>query len=270
MAKKEIEPALVLAALAVIGVVLLALLGGYKGCLGCAFQTISVSASGTAFGYPDQAAISMNANGTGQAPAIANANLTGTVNLIGSALSPYINKNFSQIQTQYYSVNRAKVTLCSNFTGPTVNLPAPFSCNPNPYGGTTAKLYCCYNSTAYVALQSILVTIPNINNASLAFGAIAGIPNVNSQSLSQRLSPSLAGSLLNQSLTRALANATAQAQALAGSRFSVSVYNITVMNNPLIYYPLASSSSSGSGGSFFSGRIGVTRSVNVVFRLTPR
>lgn len=231
-------------------------------------HTIAVSASGVAYGYPDQATIYMSMNGTGQTPAAANSNLSQTTSAVAIALGPYVNNNQSLIQTQSYNIYKGRFLVCTNVTkGPTINLPAPFSCSLE--FANSSSLYCCYNQTAYVATQSVMVTIPNINNVSAAFTAISNIPNVYSQSLSQSLSEKQNAMLMNNSLSSALANATAQAQLLAGSRGTVVVQNITVYNSP-VYYPAYFANAAHAGAqpsSFFAGRVGVTRSVNVVFRI---
>ncbi|MDE1869628.1 MAG: SIMPL domain-containing protein [Candidatus Micrarchaeota archaeon] len=258
--------ALVLSIISIVAVI--ALVSGAIG--GGSVHTITVSASGTAYGYPDQGTIYMYLNGTGKSPSSANANLTGTVDAIGAALAPYLNNNMSLIQTQSYNIYKGKILLCTNITrGPTVNLPAPFYCSSSL---NYTSLYCCYNQTAYIAAQSVVATIPNINNVSSAFSSVSNIPNVYSQSLSQKISDKQGSMLLNLSLEGALANATAQAQALAGSANNVRVLNVSVSGGP-IYYPTYfanGASASSSGSSFFAGRIGVTRSVSVVFGVTPK
>ncbi|HVA82942.1 MAG TPA: SIMPL domain-containing protein [Candidatus Aquilonibacter sp.] len=259
--------ALVLSIISIVAVI--ALVSGMVG--SGSSHTITVSASGIAYGYPDQATIYMYLNGTGQSPSSANANLTGTIDAIGAALAPYINNNMSLIQTQSYNIYKGKVLLCTNITrGPTVDLPPPFYCNSSL---NYTSLYCCYNRTAYIAAQSVVATIPNINNVSAAFTSVSNIPNVYSQSLSQKISDKQGSMLLNLSLEMALANATAQAQVLAGSANNVQVLNVSVSGGP-IYYPTyftnGAASASPSGSSFFAGRIGVTRSVNVVFKVTPK
>lgn len=258
--------ALVLSIISILAVI--ALVSGAIG--NGSVQTISVSASGTSYGYPDQATIYMYLNGTGQSPSSANANLSATIDAIGSALAPYVNNNMSLIQTESYNIFKGKVLICKNVTrGPTVNLPPPFYCSSSlNYTG----LYCCYNQTAYVAAQSVVATIPNINNVSSAFTSVSNIPNVYSQSLSQKISSKQSATLMNLSLSSALENATSQAQILAGSANNVQVINVSVSGGP-VYYPsyfTNGAQASSSGSSFFAGRVGVTRSVNVVFRVTPR
>ncbi|MDE1827682.1 MAG: SIMPL domain-containing protein [Candidatus Micrarchaeota archaeon] len=258
---------LALSVIAILAVAAIAL-GAFNG----GIRTITVTASGIAYGYPDQASISMSVNGTGQTAAAANSNLSATVSAIGNALGPYVGQNFSKIQTQSYDLFKTRVKVCQNITkGPTINLPAPFYCSAQIFNGSS--LYCCYNQSVYMATQAVTVTIPNINNASSAFSAISNIPNVGMQSLSQSLSQKESAMLMNSSLTSALENATAQAQLLAGSGYTVAVMNISIQGSPYFYSPYANfaTAASGSGSSgFFSGRIGVSRSVAVQFRIVPK
>jgi len=258
--------ALVLSILSIVAVI--ALVSGAIG--NGSAQTIAVSTSGTSYGYPDQATIYMYLNGTGQTPSSANANLSATIDAIGGALAPYVNNNMSLIQTESYNIFKGKMLICKNVTrGPTVSLPPPFYCSSSL---NYTSLYCCYNQTAYIAAQSVTATIPNINNVSAAFTSVSSIPNVYSQSLSQKISDRQNAMLMNTSLAKALDNATAQAQILAGSSNNVEVLNVSVSAGP-VYYPTyftngAQTSSSGSG--FFAGRVGVTRSISVLFRVTPK
>jgi len=234
-------------------------------------RTITVTASGIAYGYPDQASLSMFVNGTGQTAVAANSNLSATISAIGNALGPYVNDNLSKIQTQSYNLFKTRIQMCSNVTkGPTISLPAPFYCSAQIFNGSS--FYCCYNQSVFMATQTVVVTIPNINNASSAFTSISNLPNVGSQSLSQSLSDKESAMLMNNSLTSALDNATAQAQLLAGSGYTVAIINISIQGSPYFYSPYANFATSGPVGSsgFFSGRIGVSRSVAVQFRIVPK
>ncbi|MDE1850538.1 MAG: SIMPL domain-containing protein [Candidatus Micrarchaeota archaeon] len=257
---------LVLSVIAIVAVAALAI-----GALNGGARTITVTASGIAYGYPDQASISMFINGTGKTAVAANSNLSATISAIGNALGPYVNDNLSKIQTQSYDLFKTRIQMCSNVTkGPTINLPAPFYCSAQIFNGSS--LYCCYNQSIFMATQTVTVTIPNINNASSAFTSISNLPNVGSQSLTQSLSNKESAMLMNSSLTSALENATSQAQLLAGSGYTVAIMNISIQGSPYFYSPYANFATSGPADSsgFFSGRVGVSRSVAVWFRIVPK
>ncbi|MGI0141936.1 MAG: SIMPL domain-containing protein [Candidatus Micrarchaeales archaeon] len=252
MAKSDAgnNAAIVLSIVAIASVIVLLILGchGFGGA-----QTITVTATGTAYGFSDQALMYIFANSTGDTAALANSGLVSTVNSVDNALAPYLNGNSSLIQTQSYNVFQTRILVCTGASGVVVSGP-------------------CLNRTGYEAAQSIVATIPNILNVSGAIAALAAIPNVNVQGVNQQLSAMQYSRLLNNSLSNAVVNATAQAQALAGSKYTVSIINITTtQSSPIFYGPLAAASSgSAQNSSYFVGRTGVTRSITVVFRMNRR
>lgn len=238
MAKDTLSnAAIILSVIAIIGVAAL-FLSGRGG-----VQTITVQASGVAYGFADQATMYIYANGTGQTAALANSNLSATTGAVSNVVMGYLNGNTSLIQTQSYNVFKTKIQSCSGSV--------------------------CTNRTAYQATQTILVTIPSILNVSNVVASLAAIPSININGVSQKISAAMYARLLNDSLSDAVQNATSQAKALAGSDHYVSIMNITTQSVP-IFYGLAASSAAPQNSTYFVGRTGVSRSIIAVFRMNPR
>lgn len=199
-------------------------------------SVLTISATGTATGYPAQATLYLEVNGSGSTSQVATANLSFALARVNSTLSKYIDQNLSNIQTTSYSLARP------------------------------------YNSTSYVAQEGLKVTLPNVSNVSPAIGALSGIGSVRVNDASAVLSDRQAAALRAQALSAAMANATAQAHTLLGPNATIAVRNVTVNSYNFYPYPVGYSAlvaSASSGGaqapSFYSGTQGVTESVTVSF-----
>lgn len=192
---------------------------------------LTVSATGTAAGYPDQAILYVEVNGSGSSSQVATANISLTLAELNSTMLRYIDHNTSNIQTVSYSLSKP------------------------------------YNSLNYVADEEMKVTIPSVSNATPAIGALSSISNVYISGASSQLSGQQAAALRTQALSAALANATGQAHALLGSNVSLQMRNITVNSYNVNPYPVvALSTGSGSASpSFFAGTEGVTETVTVSY-----
>ena len=265
--------ALILSVMALLVVVEVAFVGFPK----AQGQFITVTASGIAYGYPDQALLYIYANASGSTAASAAANLSATMGALNSTIATYLDNNMSLLQTQYYGDRMVQTTLCNNYTVEpiaTASSQKPLYCTSLQSPGMVVQSStCCYNVSKYAAQEYLVATVPNINSVDAALSAISAVPNVNVQSTSQQFSPSYASALMRSSLTNALSNATEQAQLLAGAGLQVEVVNISIEGSPY-FYPVAFSSAQGaaaSGGStFYPGRSGIVRSVYVLFRQVPK
>ncbi len=202
---------------------------GYNG-----LGTITVTASGSAYGSPSQATLSVTINATGATNAQAVANLSSSLDSFNSTIYRYVNGNLSMISTEYFNV------------------------------------YKIYNRSGYQATEQVSATIPNISNVSHAIGALSSIPNVYVTYAGAQLSASQIVSLRDIALSNAVSNATRQAQAVAGSSSTLYVSNITV--DSYYFYPVQLGTAVGAPASssvspqFYSGRSHVTESVTAVFR----
>jgi len=211
-------------------------------------HTIMVTATGTASASPSVAMMYIMINGTGNTAALANTNLSASVEEFNATIMPFLNGNVSKIQTQSYQVYQPTNCTYSNLS------------------------YQCKKLDYYVATESVLVTIPNIGNASEAAAQLLTIPNLQLQSVQAVLSDSQKTALNQQALSKALENATSQATALAGNE-RVVVENITVQSS-YVYYPYALNAASGASGSvarainstaFYGGTASAQKSIYVVF-----
>ncbi len=199
--------------------------------------TITVSATGTAYAYPQQSVINLMVNGSGPSSSGAVANISTTLDLVNSTLARYDNNNASAIETTYYSVYRP------------------------------------VNSTGYVAIEDVKVTLPQIGNTTRALADLSGLKNVYVQDAYAQLSAEQANALIGSALKNALSNATYEAKALAGN-FSVSLENVSAYAYYRIFpagtYEGAAGEAQGSGtyGSqqlFFYGKQGITESVEATY-----
>lgn len=195
-------------------------------------QFITISASGVAYGYPDQGVVYVVANATGKNASAAIANLSQTITELNSTIQPFINGNTSKLKTQMYSI-----------------LAIP-------------------NSTLYSAYESVEVTILNMANVSPAIAALAQVNNLGIQTVQAGLSATQFSALLNGSLEDAVANATSQAKSVAGNGATVVIQNISIQGG--IYYGLADSAAplaSKAGGTFFAGTTYVIRNIYASFKV---
>lgn len=198
--------------------------------LGGRSNYITVSAQGFAYGYPTQAILYLSLNGSGPTASIATTNASLTLQRLNYSVKGYVNGNLSLIKTLSYSLFKVR------------------------------------NSTQYEVVESLKVTIPNINNASAALGNLSSINNVYVNSVSPVLSNSQIKAMIGEALSDALANATAQAKVLANNA-TVTTHNISVSS----YYVFPSFNSgaalpSGAQASlFYSGQNQVSESITASF-----
>jgi len=227
--------AIILSVLAILSVVFLISYGG-KQAPEVSGRYITLTASGVAYGYPNQGLMYLFVNSTANNSSTALQNMESIVSRINSSVMPYLNGNASKIKTESYS------------------------------------LFKVYNSTNWEASEVIGVILPNVSNVNQVIGVLGKIDGVGIQSVQAQLSPSQFQSLLTLALQNAEQNATTQAQGIAGSGVPIQIQNITVEGYP-IYYPLGLSSVpaiSGGGGynsSFFAGTTAVIRSVYVTYKI---
>lgn len=194
--------------------------------------SIVVSASGSAVAAPQLATLYVSMNGTGATTAIATSNLSQTLNVFNSTISPYIGGNTSRINTQSYSLWQSK-------------------------------------NGIYVATQAVSVSLPNVLNISRILGSLSLVKDVYIQGVGTQFSPQQVNSLTQQALKLAIANATNQATTLSPNK-TITIRNISVSRSFYYpYYPLALGASSSVSATpsplFFSGRSSITETVTVVF-----
>jgi len=195
---------------------------------------IWVSASGFASSRPTQAIVLLTVNGSGITTALATTNISVTLNTLNSSLEKYVNNNSTLIKTLSYSLDKV------------------------------------YNKSAYVAVESLRVIIPNIRNVSPLLGEISSVPNVYVSEVAAALSDSQATALRSQALKNALANATAQARALAGNR-TLTLHNISINSYYIYPYSLGASAAllkSDVTPAFFGGENKVVESITTTFSYT--
>ncbi|MDE1854842.1 MAG: SIMPL domain-containing protein [Candidatus Micrarchaeota archaeon] len=214
------------------------------------FSLISISASGSASAVPTQASIYLYLNGTGSTAAIAQSNLSSASTALNTTLSPFLEGNESNIQTQSYSLYPAS------------------NCTPAYYPYPTTTTICPSSNKFYVATETILVTLPSVSSVDSALSRISRIKGISIGSVSAKLSAQQQSGLQQQALSTAITNATNQADALANGR-QVVVQNITVQNG-YIFYPNAgvfSGASIAANQTFFTGQATVTKNIYVVFSM---
>jgi uncharacterized protein YggE len=217
--------------------------------------TVTVTASGSASSSADAAQLYLFVNATGNTTQLAVANLSSTLDSVNSTILKYINGNLSEISTEYFNVNK-----CYNY-------PYPSTTTISPPGS--------HNQTcAYVASETLLVTIPNVKNTTASLESLTSIPNVYVTDVAAKLTDQQISALRGQALAAAMANATGQATAVSPTG-KVSTLNITVEN----FYVYPFQYSFGSLGTvtptaaageiqdslFYEGTSSVTESVTVVF-----
>lgn len=197
---------------------------------------IAVSAMGAAYATPEQAQMYVYINGTGLTTQQATQQLAMNIAAFNTTIMPFINSNLSDIQTSGYSVGKG------------------------------------YLSDVYTATESLSITIPDINNASAALGALSALPGVYVSDVYAALSQQQSHALRDIALVNALANATDQASVLAGPKGIIQQENITVTSS---YYPVYYGSLMGASGGFqgtpsaspgiYAGRSAVYETVTVTF-----
>jgi uncharacterized protein YggE len=198
-----------------------------------------ITASGTVFNKSSQGTIYLSINGTGATNQQAVQNISATLQKFNSTILKYVNSNLSQISTSYFNV------------------------------------YKLYNKSGYEAMESLSVTIPNINNVSPAIGAISNISNVFVNDAQPKLSDAQTSAMRVKALTFALANATSQARALIGNK---TIYTTNISVNNFYVYPFKYGTAVAAGGQsvpqasnttitpqFYGGLNQVTESVTVTF-----
>lgn len=192
-------------------------------------STLTISASGSASGIPQQGMITLYVNSTGTTSAIATANLSLTLLQVNTTLLKYTNS--SGISTNYYSLWKEP------------------------------------NSSLYVASEYMGAQLQNVSSITPALQALSAYPNVFVSGVSSQFSNAQTAELSNRALQLALSNATAQAEALTGNAV-LTVRNITVNTyHPIFPYTLdASAASSGANlPLFFNGKETITETVQVTF-----
>ncbi len=196
-------------------------------------KEVSISASGSASALPQQGAIYIYVNGTGDTAGVATANMSLALAQVNSTLSTYANAN--SITTQYYSVAKE------------------------------------YNSSLYVAKEGVQIIIRNVNNMTNALQSLSNYKNVYVQNAAASLSGSQATMLSRLALQLALKNATAQAEALTENA-TLTAVNMTTTNYR-VYVPLGLGAVASAGVApetssqlFFNGNESITESITVTFR----
>src|SRR5208282_2099650 len=119
---------------------------------------------------PTQAVLSVGFSGLGSSAYAATTNLSSELMQANATLSKYVNGNVSEIQTSYYNLY-----------------------NQSDYP------YTSYNG--YVAMESLTVIIPNVDNVSAALGALSAINGVSIEGSSSQLSDSQFSSLRGTALS---------------------------------------------------------------------
>ncbi len=199
---------------------------------------ITISASGTVTNTSSQAVLYVTMNGTGLTNQLAVHNISATLSAFNSTILKYVNGNLSMISTSYFNV------------------------------------YKLYNASGYVATESDMVTIPNINNVSGVISALSNIPYVYVSSASPQLSSAQVSAMRISALSLALSNATSQARALIGPNDTIYATNISVNNYYVYPFPYAAGGVASPGTlnsnvnitpQFYGGTNRVVESVTVVF-----
>ncbi|MEM0201378.1 MAG: SIMPL domain-containing protein [Candidatus Micrarchaeaceae archaeon] len=191
-------------------------------------NTIKVTGTGTAYGYPAEGVVYATLNGTGATTAIANDNLSLTFANVNSSIFQFIGKNTSNIQTQYYY---------------------------------TSKIF---NSSRYQAIENIKIIINSSKNISNVLDLLSNIKNVQITQAMAQLSSSQMNNMRNEALKLALNNATQQAEDLSNNA-TLNEQNITVGQSIIPVFPEISLSSVDYSNVFSYGNQGLTESVTVVF-----
>ncbi len=190
---------------------------------------ISISADGIEYASPQTATLYATMNGSGESPAIAASSLAVTINEFNFTVLKYIGGNSSGITTQSYSLQKV------------------------------------YNKTEYQATESVLVSIPSIDNVSPVLSALSSVSNVYVNQVTAQLSGSQTAAMIKGALVLAVQNATAQAQAIAGNSTLI-IDNISVYGNQIYPYAFAASAPAANGEQlYFNGRHGVKETVSVEF-----
>jgi uncharacterized protein YggE len=193
---------------------------------------ITVTASGMAYASPQNATVYVTMNGSGNDSAIATANLSLALSNFNYTVMKYVGGNSSRITTESYT------------------------------------LYKVYNKSAYVATESVSVSLPAIQNVSAMLGELSHLKNTYINGVDAKLSAQQVSQLTGSALSSALNNATSQAQVLAGSA-ALTVRNITVSKGYPVYPygSFASSAAPAPGPSpiFYNGRQGVVEEVTVQY-----
>ena len=213
---------------------------------------ITISSSATVTANPAQSSIYLSLNGTGSTSAAAVGNLSTITAKLNTTLAPFLNGNSSLIQTLSYNVypaNNCTITYYPIYPSTTTACPSP--------------------RKFYVATEYLQVTIPNVGNTNPALLGLSGINGVNINSVSAKLSAQQQANMSQRALALALSNATSQAQALVTGGRHLSIVNITVQNNYVLYAggSVFSSSAPVSNQTFFPGRGTVTKNIYVVFSM---
>ncbi len=155
---------------------------------------ITVTATGTNYSYPQAATLYVSMNGTGSTSAIASSNLSLTLSEFNYTVAKYIGNNSSRISTESYSLQKQ------------------------------------WNSSKYVAVETVSVYIPQVQNVTALLSTLSVIQNVYINQVSAQLTVAQTMELSSEALAQALSNASAQAMVLSGNR-AVRIRNITVSRN---------------------------------------
>ncbi|MDE1851705.1 MAG: SIMPL domain-containing protein [Candidatus Micrarchaeota archaeon] len=199
-------------------------------------NSIYVSAQGFAYAVPQQAVAYLTINGSGKTGEIATANMSLTLAQFNASVKKYVNGNMSMVKTVSYS------------------------------------LYKPANSTSYVAIEGVQVTIPNIQNASSFLGNMSTISNLYVSQVSAQLSNAQIKNLTGLAINDALQNATTQAGSVAkfAGNKGLSLTNVTVNSYRIYpYYNSYISAATNKYGNispeFYSGTMQVAESVSAIF-----
>ena len=103
---------------------------------------ITVTASGVAYAFPQNATVYVTMNGSGSNAEAATANLSATLARFNSTALGYLGGNQSRITTQSYSLVKA------------------------------------YNSSRYEAAETVSMELPSVRNVSALLGSLALIPHL--------------------------------------------------------------------------------------------
>ncbi|MCL4379668.1 MAG: SIMPL domain-containing protein [Candidatus Marsarchaeota archaeon] len=155
-----------------------------------AMSYITITATGSVSATPQQAVVSLTANGTAKTAANATAMLSNTLAAMSSVLSGYI-MNGTTIQTTSY------------------------------------QLYRPYNSSYYTASEGVTAMLP-INRTGAAISALSSISNLFVNGVSIQLSQSQSAGMRSMALILAMQNASTQAQQLVGPATRITISSITV------------------------------------------
>lgn len=194
-------------------------------------STIAVYATGVAYTVPTQAVVYVTVNATGNTTQSATQKLSSELSSFNTTIAKFINNNWTLVSTQSYNI------------------------------------YKIYNISGYRVSESIVITLPNINNSSVLVGALSAIPNVFVTNIQTSMPDWQVTLLRSSALQYALQNATSQARALAGG-MSVSVQNISVSSYnvyPYLGYSAANAQSAVNNPTFYNGRSKVVEAISVYF-----